>query len=150
MSLKNVAMSQSFASSGLLSFMDTTSVAPFAEPSVGERFRYPRKNIKSRMSALRDSVVCSCSICSFLMSVVRSSTRARIHFCQHAHRSNASVSEMDHSANEAGANPSWGVLQTLKGGAGLEGGLQRAKLKRGLTRPFLVTSRKPCTIAPDR
>jgi hypothetical protein len=52
--------------------------------SVGERFRYPLKNIKSRTSALRDAVVCSYSICSFLMSLLRSSTRACFHFCVHS------------------------------------------------------------------
>lgn len=112
MSLKNLAMPQSFASSGLLSFMDTTSVALFVHTS-GERFRCPRRDIKSRTSALRDPVVCSYSICSFLMSVVRSFTRACIHFFQPCTRFER-VRETDHSANEAAADPSRGVLPTFK------------------------------------
>ena len=43
--------------------------------------------------------------------------------------------------------PFEGYPKPLKGGAALEGGLKRAKLKRGLIRLFLVTPRKPCTIA---
>ena len=112
MSLKNLAMPQSFASSGLLSFMDTTSVALFVHTS-GERFHCPRRDIKSRKSALRDPVVCSYSICSFLMSVVRSFTRACIHFFQPCTPFER-VRETDHSANEAAAGPSRRVLPTFK------------------------------------
>jgi hypothetical protein len=79
---------------------------------------------------------------------VRSFTRACVHLfqpCTPFERAR----ETDHSANEAAANPSCGVLSTSKRRCSFRRRLKRAKLKRGPTRPFLAP-RKPCTIAPDR